>query len=173
MEKSLRSSEWVVLVSFFLIFASFCLFTQIKIYKITSSLSPLQSTLPSQLISVTIGGAVSKPGVYEVLPGTSLGAVLKKSKPKRNADLKSIDLNQRIEGPGEWVIQEKTAILVRVMQDGKLFKELEFPLGTRCSSLKSKIYDDLELPIEFLKKRRLLKDGEEIHSRNSILEKKD
>lgn len=161
MEKSLRSSEWVILSSFLLVFFSLIIFTRIKIYKISACLS-VEVFQNHEPVVVTIEGAVSKPGSYSVLPGTLLGKIIKKSRPKKNADLSLIDLEQRIEEPVELFIKEKEKIIVWLVDEEGSREALELPLGAHFSDIKSKINPCLQIDPQLFKKRRSLHDGEEI-----------
>jgi hypothetical protein len=99
-EKSLKSSEWIIICSFFLIFSSLAFFAHIKAHRVSVLLST--TPIPSEkLIPVTFRGAVSKPGVYLVAPGTPLGEIIKKCRPKKNAHLELLNLMQTIEQPLE------------------------------------------------------------------------
>jgi hypothetical protein len=168
MEKSLRSSEWTILLSFLLILASLFIFTRCKIHK-TAAYLAAETIAPEELIPVTFQGAVAKPGTYPAPPGTLLKNIIKKCRPQKNADLSSIDLNRRIEAPLELVIAEKKEILVWIAWGSEEPVALRLPLGARLCDLKSKIYIDPILDDSILKKRRLLQDGEEVR----LLEKRD
>jgi hypothetical protein len=137
-----------------------------KISKISSCLS-LEVFEKHDPVSVKIEGAVYKPGIYSVLPGTSLRKVIKKSRPKNSADLESIDLDQRIEGPLDLLLKEKEKIIVWVISEGKDPEALELPVGARFSDLKSKINPDLKIDPDLLKKKRQLRHGEEVFLRSS------
>lgn len=118
---------------------------------------------------MTLQGAVLRPGVYLASPGTLIEKIIKKSRPKKYADLESIDLTQRIEGPIQLMIEEKTKITVKILQNQGPPLLLELPIGTRFCDLKSKIDVDLSASQTLFKSRRLLRDGEEI----CVVEKKD
>lgn len=168
MKKSLQSSEWILVSNFLLVFCFICLFTKLKVHKLSSTI-PVEFAQPDGLIAVTIQGAVSKPGVYLVSSGTPIEKIIKKSRPKKYANLKSLDLTQKIEAPIELTIEEKTEITVSILQDQKPCLLLTLPIGVRFCDLKSKIDVDPSLSQTLFKSRRLLQDGEEI----SFVEKKD
>jgi len=119
---------------------------------------------PAEAISVTFEGAVAKPGTYPIKPGTTLAQALKKAHPKTYADLKKIDLNQRISSPIRIQVEELNEITITVDGAVATREVLVLPLKTRICDLKSKVHftedADPELLKAFLKKRRALKDGE-------------
>lgn len=56
---------------------------------------------------VQISGAVAKPGVYRVIPGTLIKKVLEKSRPRPCADLSGFSETFRVEESGEIVVPER------------------------------------------------------------------
>ena len=161
LETSLKSSEWVILLTFSLIFSSLLLFTYLKTSKLSSYFSA-ESNQEQERLEVVVLGAVAKPGVYHAHPGDPLGEIIKKSKPKKLADLSLIDLLKKIEEPLEVIVLEKKEISIWLSKNGETFFEFKIPIGTRFSDLKSKIDVDCEDHLSLFKSRRLLKDGERI-----------
>lgn len=159
MQKSLQSSEWILVSSLLILLASLVIITRFHEHRKAAQLKLLAQTVEKP-ISISIEGAVSKPGIYSVPPGTRLGDVLKKSRPKRFANLRPIDLEQPVEADIALQISELTCIRVRVAGAISNPVELEVPAGTRLSDLKSKIQCTPLADGDFLKSRRLLKDGE-------------
>jgi hypothetical protein len=168
METSLRSSEWVILSTFLLLFVSLCLSTQIKASKISYQFE-VESDQPEKIISVSIQGAVSRPGVYLVPEGTQLKKILKKSRPNKTADLGCLDIEAAIERSVEFCIEEKKIISVWIFQEGTNPVRLRLPVGSRFCDLKSKIEKQDSFDFSIFKKKRLLRDGEEIF----LIKKKD
>ena len=199
---TLQNSEWV-LVSVLLIFlASFVFIARYHEHRRAIQLQQF-SWQEARPISVSIEGAVLKPGSYLVASGTLLGEALKKSRPKRFANFRELDLDQVLESDCSLIIEELSTLKIKVSSDvNGIFKELEVPPGTRICDLRECVEelfakpkeppapegarsicltqtDDLlepspqakglpkgfsprfqEVDKNFLKKRRLLRDGE-------------
>lgn len=155
MDRSLRSSEWVLVGSFLLLFSSIVIISQINRQKEIGLPLP-----PHQKISVAISGAVSKPGTFSVLPGMTLEAILRKSRPNRFANLRSLDLARRIEEPLELHLELLTEIAVRIEGAVEAPLALQLPVGTRICDLKSKVAYTPDADAKFFKSRRMLWDGE-------------
>lgn len=157
--RSLRSSEWVLVGSLLLIFASLLFIAKITAIRSSSFLET--RTLPSHpLCPIRIEGAVKKPGTYSVLPGTPLKKVLAKSQPHRFADLRSLDMTARVEGPLEIHLNELTAISIQIEGAVPVPFTISLPVGTKVSDLRTKIALNAEADLSIFKSRRLLKDGE-------------
>lgn len=153
MDKNLRSSEWVLVLSFLLLFVSIVAISQFNRQR------EFKNFPQHQKISVTISGAVSRPGTFLVLPGMTLEALLKKSRPKRFANLRDLDFKQRIEEPLKLHIEELKEIVVRIEGAAKPVV-LQLEPGTRICDLKSKVECFPEADRKFFKRRRMLRDGE-------------
>ncbi len=116
---------------------------------------------PLKKIQVVIEGAVKKPGVYTVTQGTCLKKVLKQAKTTKQSDLKSLNLEKKIEVSERIFIPERENITIFILRDEK--KEiLQVPLNTRVCHLKKWIHTENKDCSKILKSKRLLKDGEEI-----------
>jgi hypothetical protein len=159
LSQALRSSEIVLVGSLLLI-----LFSVLLIAKTTAACSYTaldELTLPPHApYPVTIDGAVKKPGIYQVLPGTPLKKIVKKSCPTRSADLKKIDLEALVEGPLEVHVGAITEIGVRIEGAVSAPLTLTLPVGTKVHDLRSKISLNPEADPTIFKSRRMLKDGE-------------
>lgn len=160
-KKSLQSSEWLLVGSLLAILASLVLVAKINLYLASETLSNFHLE-PEKLIDVTISGAVLKPGVYQVSQGTLLENALKKARPKKNACLKKIDGKQMVETPLDVVLEELSEIVVSVEGAVEETAEVRLEPGARICDLKSKIRLTEEADRRFLKRRRILKDGEKI-----------
>ncbi len=159
MSNSLRTSELILVCSLLLILSSVLGIAKINASCASTLLAttPLPSHTPCL---VRIEGAVAKPGLYEVPPGTPIQKVLSKSRPKRFANLKKIDLAGRVEKEMDLVVEELTEI--EVVVQGAIAEpiQLTVPAGTRVCDLKSKIALKEGADLTIFKSRRMLKDGE-------------
>lgn len=153
----LRSSEWILAGSL-----SFLLLSVIVVSKIRSSQLTLDLPPKAPEIDVVIDGFVAKPGVYQIAAGAPLGEVLRKARPKRFADLSSLDLNALVKEPVHHKIGKLEVL--RVSLEGAITNPgvIEVPVGSRICDLKKFISLSQEADASFLKKRRLLKEGEKI-----------
>lgn len=163
LKNSLASSEWFLVLSLLAILSSLVLIAKINTHQ-ASVLIETQKLESEALIPVTIEGAVAKPGTYQIKAGVTLGQALKKARPKPQANLKELDLTQRIKAPLNLVLEELKEITVFIDGAVEIRQEFRLPLKTRVCDLKTKVQctsdADPELIKAFWKKRRELKDGE-------------
>ncbi len=157
-EKNLKSTEWILVFSFLLIFASLFLVAKINVYQARKTLK--EQFEPVEPFLVTIEGAVGKPGVYSALPGVDLGQILKKARPKMHADLRGIDLKQEIKSPLTLHIEELKEISVIIQGAVDRPQEVLLPVRARICDLKSKISYTQAADLSFFKGRRQIKNGE-------------
>ena len=160
--KSLHVSEWILVSSVLLLLVSFVVIAQCHAHRRASQLKFCLDTI-EPMVTVSIEGAVLKPGSYSVSSGTRLGEVIKKSRPKRFADLRSVDAAVLVDANISLFIAELSTIRVRILGPGVDGADLEVPAGTRVCDLRSKIQWFPMADRAVLKSRRLLKDGEEIY----------
>ncbi len=158
MKNSLRSSNWFFSFSILLVIASFVLVAKINAHRASSVIS--EKVLEQEEILVTIHGAVAKPGEYKVLAGTTLGEVLQKTRPKPNANIKMIPLNELIVAPLTLEIAELSEITVWVRGAVTEPVEIVLPSNSRICDLKSKISLTHDAEKSFFKRRKRLRDGE-------------
>ncbi len=156
MKSSLPSSEWVLVGSLLLVMISLVLIAKVNAHR---ACSILEQTGPTEVL-VGVDGAVVKPGEYEVPVGTTIGSVLRKARPKANANLKIIPLNQPIEVATRLMVQELTEITVSVRGAVVEEKEIVLPVGSRICDLKSKVLCTAEADRRFFRRKKLLKDGQ-------------
>ncbi|HSX25781.1 MAG TPA: SLBB domain-containing protein [Chlamydiales bacterium] len=159
MKKSLKSPEWILVISLLAILASIVLIAKINVHRAMIAISEADLK-PSEMVAVLVEGAVRKPGIYQIIPGTPIQSVCKKAGLKRYADLKKIDLTARIEAPTHLVIQELSEIEVAIAGEVILPTQLRLPIGTRICDLKSKIQLTEQADSACFRSRRQLKDGE-------------
>ncbi len=157
----LLSSEWILVGSLVLLMVSLAIVGTINASRSSSVLeeNPLP---PHELCTVVISGEVSKPGAFQVSPGTSLKKIVRKSAPTPFADLKKIDLEQQVEESMHIHIEKLTEITIAIQGLYSDPVERTIPAGTKVCHLKNFIQDDLKPFEDFLKSRRVLKDREEI-----------
>ncbi len=160
-KKSLQSSEWLLVGSLLAILASLVLVAKINLYLSSETLSNFHLE-PEKLIEISISGAVHKPGIYQISQGMPLEKALKKARPKKNACLKKLDLEQKVETPLQVVLEELSEIVVTIEGAVEEAVELRLEPGARICDLKSKIRLTEEADRRFFKRRRILKDGEKI-----------
>jgi len=115
-----------------------------------------------QPVEITISGEVTHPGTFPALPGSRIGDLIKKSRPKRFADLSGIDHDSQVEKTLELKIPKMFEISIRVVGAVEAPQELKVLPGSRICDLKSKIHCAPNADLRFFKQRRLLKNGEMI-----------
>ena len=159
LKKSLQTSEWVLSASLVILLISFLAVTKFHEHRKYSQCKVPAAKLENTL-DVSIVGEVSKPGVYRALLGSRLGDLVKKSKPKRFADLQMIDLDSPVEKSLNIEIAQLKELSVRI--EGAVLEPIELKVapGSRVCDLKSKIQCSENADLKYFKRRRLLKNGE-------------
>ncbi len=165
MKKSLEASEWILSFSLILILASLFTITRFHEHRKKNQLTACasQALSPVEPVEIVISGEVAHPCAFSALPGTRLGDLIKKSRPKRFADLTGIDLDSPVEKAMELLIPRLAEISVRIEGAVAVPIELRLPPGSRICDLKTKIECGGNANLQFFKKRRLLKNGEIVH----------
>jgi len=161
LKKSLESSEWILSASLVVILASLFIISRCHEHRKKSQLIALSDAVEHP-VNIVISGEVFRPGVYPALPGTRIGDLIKKSRPKRFADLRAIELDRPIDKPLDIAIPLLSEISIRI--EGAVIEplDLKMPPGSRICDLKSKIQCERDADLHYLKRRRLLKDGETV-----------
>ena len=159
MNSSLRQSEWILVLSLLIIMASLLVISRVNASR-SAALLGGRPPPSAELYPVVITGAAKKPGTYPAYPGTPLKKVVQKSLPNRFADLRKIDLEQKVEGPMAIELTLLQEITVRIEGEVEAPIELTLPIGARMSELKSKVVLTERADQSVFKSRRMLKDGE-------------
>ena len=120
------------------------------------------TTISVGMVQVNVEGFVEKPGVYEFPAGTPLGEVMRKAKPKRFADLRSIDLQSSLRDSQQIKIEPLNCLQIHVRGAVALAETIEVEPGTRICQLKKKIQLTDEADLNFFKKRNYVSDGDVI-----------
>lgn len=157
---SLLSSEWFLIISFLAIFLSLALVARVQSQKANHHLLSTAVTPQESILSVTLEGAVGKPGLYLVPKGTPLKEVLRKARPKPHADFSSVDLERPLDAPLHLVVERLAQLLVRV--EGAVLEpqQLTLPPGTRICDVKKLVSLAPDADKAFFRKKRQLKNGE-------------
>jgi hypothetical protein len=157
--QSLKFSEWLLVISFLILFATLFLFSKLhQHYRLSDP--ALQNFPPTVIVELTVEGAVLKPGVYSVESGTPLGAALKKAKPDRSADLALFDLMRPIVSSETITVPVFERLTIHIEVAPGTFVPIQMPLKSRTSDLKKKLIElGLEVPSS-LKGKRFLKNQE-------------
>ena len=157
----LLDAEWVLVGTLILVMISLVVVGKISAARSSSILT--EYPMPSHaLCTLVIEGEVSKPGTFQVPPGTLLKKIIRKSAPTPFADLKKIDLEQRVEESMHLLIETLTEITITMRGLYSDPIQRMIPAGTRVCHLKNFVSDDLKPFENSLKSRRFLKDQEEI-----------
>ena len=167
MKESLKTSEWLLISTFLILLASLAVYARLAKGKMGQPVS-VEIAQVEESVSIAISGAVAKPGVYAAKVGSPLRVVVNKSRPLKFADLKSLDLERRIEDSFELIINELSEISVRVQGAVAEPVELRVPAGSRVSDLKSKVILLEDADPKILKSRRVLRDGEVVEIPKSL-----
>ena len=159
--KSLKSSEWLLVGSLLVLMASLLLLSRLHEHRAASQLKFFADKM-EKLVTVTISGAVLNPGKFATSPEALLRDVIKKSKPKFFANLRPFGFEESVEQ--DRVIEIAELTMIQVYVSGAIIKpvEMEVPITTRLCDLKSKIQLTKNADQKFMKRRRVLRDGDKI-----------
>jgi hypothetical protein len=158
MKSSLGPSEWPLVLSLLFIIAALIVVAKINAYRASAAIA--ERALDREEIVVKVTGAVIKPGEYRIEPGTELGVVLRKARPKINANLQGILMGEQIVEPREIYVEELSEIAVWVQGEVVEPVKIVMPADARISDLRSKISLTEEAEKTFFKSRKRLKNGE-------------
>lgn len=161
MKKNLTSSEWFLAASLLAIMASLVAIAKINSSKAIAHVQIAEAE-KTELIPVSVYGAVAKPGAFLIEKGTPLAEAVHKAKPTRFADLKNVPLDQIIDNSLTVHIEELAEIEIHISGAIAIPGFLRLPTGTRVCDLKSKIEFAEGADRSVLKSRRILKEGERI-----------
>lgn len=154
----MRASEWILAGSFLLILLSLFAIAKMQAWQYSKGSECALVTLTT----VKIEGCVQRPGTYEFPIGTPLKEILRKARPDRFADLRSIDFEAVLVSTLELTIPKLECLKISVTGAVAKNEILEVLPGTKLCQLKSKIALAENADCTFLKQRRLLVDGEVI-----------
>jgi hypothetical protein len=155
----LRSSEWALAGSFFLILLSLFAIAKIQVWRYSIG----TASAPVVLVQVSIEGFVEKPDIYEFPIGTPMEEILRKACPKRFANLRSIDLKSPLTTSLQLKLEPLRSLQVHVTGAVASAETIEVEPGTRICQLKQKIQLSDEADLAFFKKRKILSDGDVIY----------
>lgn len=156
MRRSVEPSEWTLILSLSFILASLFIISQINSYRSTPSLIFSAPSQPAP-VTITLSGAVQRPGAYTVESGTPLAQVLRKARPKTHANLQNYNLEEPLLTDTTLQIEERPIITVTI--DGV---EITLPAGSRICDLKGKISLEPDADPQFFRRKKQLRHGEKI-----------
>ena len=105
-------------------------------------------------------GCVKKPDVYQVPKGTSLRAILRKARPEVLANLQDLPMDRILEESCLIEVPAFEKIWVQIQGAVEENISLELVAGSRLCEIKGKVALRPDADPRFLKRRRLLKNGE-------------
>ena len=159
MEKSLQKSEWVFLVAIIALIVILFSVSKFTSYRSLELLDQRRKKEEIQ-IEVEISGHVKRPGRYQISRGQSLNEILSKARPKALADLTMFDRDKSLDESCSIHIQPLKIVKIRVEGCVKENISLEMPAGSRICHLKGQIELSSDADRSFLRRRRILKEGE-------------
>jgi hypothetical protein len=161
LKKSLEFTEWILAFCIVVVLASFLIIARLHEQKKNVQLEEFLKE-KKEVFKIAISGEVLHPGVFSCQAGARLGDAVKKSRPKRFADLQGLDLDSPVKSSLEIVIPKLTQVSIRVVGAVVEPIELSLPPGSRISDLKTKVACKEGADLKFFKRQRLLKHGETI-----------
>jgi hypothetical protein len=160
MKNSLKSTDWLFSIGILIVIASIVIIAKANACKAFSKIS--DTSLVQEYILVLIDGSVKKPGQYSVRAGTTIGQALRKARPEANADLKDLPLGKIIDAPMHLHVSELKEIRVKVKGAIAAPTEIILPAKSRIKDLKSKVIFTDSTDKAFFRRKKLLRDGDEI-----------
>lgn len=157
--EDLKPREWAIVALFAFMFIGISV---LSLVRSNFDFKPPHASHPSEEITVKVTGAVARPGTYTVAKASALSLLLALSEPLPTALLTD---KVRIRH------QEKEAVLhvpsqegIRVTFKGAVIREGEYllPHNTRICDLGQYLECAENTDPRFMKRKRLLKDGESI-----------
>ncbi len=153
--------EWIIVS---LLIITLCLLTYVSLGR-NVSLPPANTTaeLTSDVVQVSISGAVANPGSFELKKGSKLKDLLALAEPITEADLSKIKPNARLKD-GQ-TIKIPALIWLNIHVIGAIEEEEQLLCvlkGTKLQDIVEKIEFAPNADIAKLQKKRLLKDGETV-----------
>ncbi len=121
-----------------------------------------QGAVPVEMVEVEISGCVRKSGRYQIPAGSSVLPALRKARPLPFADMTNISLDEPISVPIRIEIPRLEKIIVFVEGCVETSVRLELPAGSRVCDLKGRIELAQGADLQYLKRRRLLKNQERV-----------
>jgi hypothetical protein len=153
---TLKNTEWALAGSLTLILLSLWVVAKILAWHFS------QGTSRECLSHVTIEveGEVEHPGLYTVAKGTPVGEILRKARPNRYANLRTIDVEAPIVAEARFNIESLQRLTIHVTGAVTEPMEIEVLPGTRICQLRQRVSLNEDADLSFFKKKRLLADGE-------------
>jgi hypothetical protein len=125
------------------------------------SIEVYQKVDPARIF-IHIEGAVKYPGTYETKKGCLIKEIIEKAELLPEADCIGIDLNGRVTETLSLYVPDRGWIEVTVLGAVKEEKTLQIRSKSRICDLLSKIEMTSDADRRFLRRKRVLKDGEEV-----------
>lgn len=125
---------------------------------------PIAATyeLNSEIISVTISGAVKKPGPYDLKKGTLLKELLERAQPLPEANLERLKMNSKLRDGQVVKIAGQKWITIHLEGAVEQQGPMQVKLGTQLQDLPELVTFAPEADLSKLQKKRRLKDEEVI-----------
>lgn len=179
---SLSTSEWILSMSLFGFLLSLLIISKITSFRDLDRIKEIRPAKAAiEILSVEISGCVQKPGVYQLLKGTTLRLALRKARPKPFADLSRVlELNSSCYLEVDTILEESCRIEIGALEEVRIQVEgfvretlsLVLPAGSRICDLKNRVELTPEADQTFLRRRRMLKDGEVVKVPGSLEKKR-
>jgi hypothetical protein len=151
---------------------SIVFYTQIYIPWIMPAAPDELVWLTDPYVEVYVMGAVELPGTYRMLRGETRGSVLTKARPLPTADLSRVKIMSKLKEGQLIEIPYITYITVFIKGEVEQEGALRVPKGTKLNQLEGRITLKPGADYKALMKKRVLKDGETIVVKGTILKRK-
>jgi hypothetical protein len=119
-----------------------------------------EEPIPSEMITIDIGGCVKKEGAVQLQQGSTVRTALRKAGLKPLSDLSKLNLDQVLETSGPLFVPSLDCIVVKVQGCVEENVSLTLPVGSRICDLQSRLALSPNADLAFFKRRRTLKNNE-------------
>lgn len=160
-QEFLKTREWIIVILYCGLMLTLTLITQVIIPKERPKLQ-LEHQLKSNLIEVSIAGAVESPGLYKVVKGSAIQDLIALAKPLPSADVSKIKLATRLVQGRHIKVPEFEMVTIRIEGEVETPVTIKVVKGTKLKDLFDVVAFTETANQNALLKNRPARDGETV-----------
>lgn len=157
----LKTREWVIVIFYLAMMFTITLITQVIVPKERPT-HQIEHVLRSNMIDVSITGAVEAPGLYKVPKGSTIKDLLALAKPLTKANISKIKLGTHLSQGRHVRIPEREMVTVRIEGEVEESVTIKVEKGTKLKELFDFVAFTETANPNALLKNRPARDGETI-----------